>query len=107
METDVIAGGGTTLRVTLLSREGCHLCDVAMKMIRRLQEDMPLSITRTDITTDPDLTRRYAVRIPVVLIDGVEACAGRITEGQLRRALKRARWRKPISRILSRLGWTP
>src|SRR5512146_2729728 len=28
-------------------------------------------------------------------------------EGDLRRAIKKARWRRPISRILSRLGYAP
>lgn len=95
------------LQVAVLSRDGCHLCDVVMKMARRLQEEVPFSLTRTDITTDPDLTDRYGTRIPVVLIDGHVACEGKVTEGTLRRAVKRARWRRPISRILSRLGWTP
>jgi len=95
------------LEVTILSRQDCHLCEVAVKIARRLQEETPFSLTKVDIGEDATLTSRYGARIPVVLIDHVEACAGKITEGDLRRALKRARWRRPISRILSRLGLTP
>lgn len=93
--------------VTVLSRQGCHLCDVTVKIARRLQEDWPFTLTKVDIDQDADLSERYGLRIPVVLIDGRVACEGKVTEGDLRRALKRARWRRPISRILSRLGWTP
>jgi hypothetical protein len=95
------------LAVTLLSRQDCHLCDVTMKIARRLQEGLPFTLTKIDIDQDADLSERYGLRIQVVLIDGRVACEGKITEGGLRRALKRARWRRPISRILSRLGWTP
>lgn len=95
------------LEITILSRPDCHLCEVVLKIARRLQEEAPFSLTKVDITDDEDLARRYGTRIPVVLIDQVEACASKITEGDLRRALKKARWRRPISRILSRFGLTP
>jgi len=91
------------LTLTILSRADCHLCHVAVKMARALQSELPFEMTEVDIDGDAGLTARYGERIPVVLIDGVERLAGKITEGELRRAVKRARWRRPISRILSRL----
>jgi hypothetical protein len=93
-----------TVQVTVLSRQNCHLCDVVLKIAKRLQAEAPFDLTKVDIGDDVVLTRAYGDRIPVVLIDGVEACAGKVTEGALRRAIKRARWSRPISRILSRLG---
>ena len=96
--------GKHTLRVTIFSRQNCHLCDVVLKMATRLQAEAPFDLTKVDISEDVGLTRDYGDRIPVVLIDGVEACAGKVTEGALRRAIKKARWSRPISRILSRLG---
>ncbi len=94
------------LHVTILSKPGCHLCEVVLKMARRLQADRPFSLEYVDISGDTQRSARYGTRIPVVLIDQVERLSGRITEAQLRRAIKRARWRRPVSRILSRLGWT-
>jgi hypothetical protein len=41
--------------------------------------------------------------VPVVLIDEKEILSGKITGGALRKAIKKARWRNPISRILSRV----
>jgi len=91
------------LRVIIYSRAGCHLCEVTEKMARRLQEERPFALDSVNVDGDTSLLERYGSRVPVVVIDGVEQFAGRATEGELRRAIKRARWREPISRILSRL----
>ncbi len=89
----------------LLSRPDCHLCDVVATMAARLQAERPFAFSRVDISTDPSLERQYGHRIPVVLVDGVERLSGVIRERDLRRELKKARWRRPISRILSCLGY--
>lgn len=91
------------IQVTILSRPGCHLCEVVAKMARRLQDDLPFHLSHMDVDADEALSARYGSRIPVVLIDQVERLSGRVMERDLRRAIKRARWRRPISRILSRL----
>lgn len=90
-------------RVTILSRPDCHLCHVVERMVRAAQADFPIEIDRVDVASQPILTQQYGHRIPVVLIDGIECCAGIITEGDLRRALKSACRRGPVSRILSHL----
>jgi hypothetical protein len=95
------------IHVTILSRIDCHLCHVLIKMARNLQAEVPFQLSQVDIDDDAGLVARYGSRVPVVLIDQVERLAGKITEGDLRRAIKRARWRRPISRILSRFGLTP
>lgn len=95
------------VEVIVLSRPDCHLCEVVLKMARRLQAETPYTLKYVDIADNPELLARYGMRIPVVLIDQVEACSGRVTEGDLRRAMKRARWSRRVSRILSRLGWPP
>jgi len=91
------------LQVTVVSRPECHLCRVVVKMAQSLQREMAFALKEIDIADDQVLEARYGARIPVVLIDNQEVLAGKITEGDLRRAMKRARWRRPISRILSRL----
>jgi len=94
------------IEVTILSREGCHLCEVVAKMARRLQQDLPCRIREIDIAADTALLARYGNRVPVVLIEQVEALAGKVMERDLRQAIKKARWRRPVSRILSRLRET-
>ncbi len=92
--------------VTILSRHKCHLCDVVERMARHVQAEVSFTLTRMNIDEQADLAARYGDRVPVVLINQVEAFAGKVTEGDFRRAVKRARWRQPISRILSRLRST-
>ena len=61
-------------RVTLFGRPGCHLCEEALEMIERVRLSTPFALEQVDITADDDLHKRYLERIPVVHIDGVEAC---------------------------------
>lgn len=95
------------IRVTILSREECHLCDVVYRIATRLQLELRIDTSKISIEGNQDLMERYGARVPVVLLDEVEHFSGNITEGELRRAIKKARWRRPISRILSCLGYAP
>jgi len=95
------------IRITILSRENCHLCDVVYRIATLLQFELHIEASKVFIESDRVLMERYGTRVPVVLLDEVEYFAGNVTEGELRRAVKRARWRRPISRILSRLGYAP
>jgi len=95
------------VRVTILSRDDCHLCEVVYRIALHLRSELPIEIRKVSIEGDRVLTDRYGARIPVILLDEVEQLAGAVTEGELRRAIKKARWRRPISRILSRLGCAP
>lgn len=99
--------GVDMVQVTILSRHDCHLCEVAIDVARRLQTELPFRLSHVDIASDEHLSALYSARIPVVFIDQVETFSGKVTERELRRAIKRARWRRPISRILSHLGFHP
>ena len=60
----------------LYSRPGCHLCDETRDAIQGLLEDraarsQPLARLReVDITTDPELERRFFDSIPVIELGG-------------------------------------
>ena len=95
------------IRVIILSRKDCHLCDVVYRMAVRLQLELHIDTKKVSIEGDTDLLERHGARVPVVLLDGIEHFSGNVTEGELRRAIKKARWRRPISRILSCLGYAP
>ena len=98
---------GRAIRLTILSREDCHLCDVVYHIAAHLQPEMNITTNKVSIEGNTTLMERYGEKVPVVLLDGIEYFSGNVTEGELRRAIKRARWRRPISRILSRLGYVP
>ena len=52
--------------VELLEKPDCGLCAEAYRALRRVGLDVPVDITRVDITSRPDLFDRYALRIPVI-----------------------------------------
>lgn len=74
----------------MLSRAGCGLCEEMHEALESLRSGLdlpPLEIV--DIDSDPDLQRRYFLEIPVLRLDGVVICFGRLDEGALRTALGR------------------
>ena len=67
----------------LVTRQGCHLCDEALSLLRGLGVEPE----QEDVDADDDLHRLYDWRVPVVLVDGRIAGEGRIEREQLERAL--------------------
>jgi glutaredoxin len=59
-------------RVTLYTRAGCHLCEEAERVLERERRARPFQLELVDVDRDPELARRYGVRVPVVAVDGVE-----------------------------------
>jgi glutaredoxin len=73
-------------RITLISRAGCHLCEVAEQILDRIA---PGQWTRVEIADSVELERDYGDRVPVVLLDGKEHGYWRIEEDRLLRDLAR------------------
>jgi glutaredoxin len=71
-----------TNRVTLISRDGCHLCEVAEAALDRV---VPGAWDRVDVESSLELERDYGDRVPVVLLDGKEHGYWRVEEERLRR----------------------
>jgi hypothetical protein len=61
--------GGVSV-VTLYSRPGCHLCDVARERIVALRRAAEFELREVDIDSDDGLLAAYLERIPVVDVDG-------------------------------------
>jgi glutaredoxin len=59
-------------RVTLYTRLGCHLCETAEATLRAERDATGFTLEVVDVDADPELVRRYGVRVPVVAVDGVE-----------------------------------
>jgi glutaredoxin len=58
------------IEVTLYTRIGCHLCEEAERVLRQERAVTPFRLELVDIDLDPELVRRYGVRVPVVAVDG-------------------------------------
>jgi glutaredoxin len=71
-------------RVTLYGRPGCHLCDDARDVLIRVGEPFH----EVDIEADDELFKRYLERIPVIVVDGVEAFDFFVDEEALRALLQ-------------------
>ena len=76
-----------TARVTLYGKPGCHLCDDARVVVARVCAELGEEFTEVDITTDPELSRRFAEEIPVTFVDGRQHDFWRVDEARLRAAL--------------------
>jgi glutaredoxin-like protein DUF836 len=59
---------GQPVAVRLLEKPDCGLCAEAHRALRRIALDLPLEIDRVDITREPRMFDRYALRIPVVKV---------------------------------------
>ena len=75
--------------VTLMTRPGCHLCEVAHEAMTRIAADTGVTWEERDITADEADLLAYSDRVPVVLLDGVEHGYWRVEEDRLRAALAR------------------
>jgi glutaredoxin len=75
--------------VTVYGREGCHLCEDALAVVRRVAADLAVEVRTIDIEADPALLRAYMERIPVVAVDGAEVYDYYVDEGDLRARLAR------------------
>jgi glutaredoxin len=73
-------------RLTLISRNGCHLCEVAEQALDRIA---PGQWERIDVESSIELERDYGDRVPVVLLDGEEHGYWRVEEERLLRDMAR------------------
>ena len=73
--------------VTIYSRRGCHLCEMAMEKARELQAELQFQIEEIFIDGDDSLTSAYGEQVPVIYIDGKPHDFFRINEDRFRAAL--------------------
>ena len=71
------------MTLVLYGRPGCHLCDDARAVLRRIGHPFD----EVDIESDDELLARYLERIPVVALDGTELYDFFVDETDLRQRL--------------------
>ncbi|HLP22615.1 MAG TPA: glutaredoxin family protein [Microbacteriaceae bacterium] len=75
-------------RLTLIGRDGCHLCDDARAAVAEVLAHFPeVTFEELSIDSNPELRYAYADEIPVVLIDGAMHTYWRVDGERLTRAL--------------------
>ena len=75
-------------RVVLYGKPGCHLCDEAREVVASVRARQPFELEEVDVSTDPELHRRYGERIPVLALDGDELFEFHVDAGELARRLQ-------------------
>jgi len=83
----VVVTDSPAVRITLLSKPGCHLCGPVREVIERVAHDLGVGWVELSILDDPELNAAYREQIPVTLVDGVQHDRWRVNESRLRRAL--------------------
>ena len=71
--------------VRMYSRSFCHLCDDARAVVMDAAARAVFEFQEVLIDGDDELEGRYGLRVPVVLVDGVEAFEYTVDQARLRR----------------------
>ena len=71
------------MRLVLVTRQGCHLCDEALSLLHDLGHNPELA----DVDTDDHLHDLYDWRVPVVIVDDRVVAEGKITRQELEKAV--------------------
>jgi glutaredoxin len=71
--------------LTLITRQGCHLCEEASNDLARLlarftelHPDKPYTVDVVDVDSDPVLRDKYSEEVPVLLLNGEQVSFFRI-----------------------------
>lgn len=71
--------------LTLITRQGCHLCEEASNDLARLlarftelHPDKPYTVDVVDVDSDPELVSKYSEEVPVLLLNGEQVSFFRI-----------------------------
>lgn len=79
-----MTGPAAQPRVSVLTRDGCHLCDEVLVIVRRVCAELGVGLAEIDVDADPELRAEYTDQVPVTFVDGRRFDFWRIDEGRLR-----------------------
>jgi glutaredoxin len=57
-------------KVTVYSRLGCHLCEIAIDRIKSTKDELKFELDIKLIDNDVKLQAEYGEQVPVILIEG-------------------------------------
>ena len=76
-------------RLTVVTRADCDLCDEMVEALEVLRTEQPLpGMVLADVDADPELQRRWGLKVPVLLLDGAKVCEYRLDRAELLRLLR-------------------
>ena len=75
--------------VTVYSRSGCHLCEVALAEIEKFKNEFKFNVEKILIDGDIELEKKYGEEVPVILINGKPHDFFRVDPERFRKAMKK------------------
>jgi hypothetical protein len=76
------------IEVVFISKDDCHLCDIAQQVVEDVRRDHPFTLRVVKIQPGDEWHDLYWDKIPVVLIDGRMAFKYTVDPGELLRKLR-------------------
>ena len=80
--------------ITIYSRQGCHLCEVAEATLTDLKEELDFEIEVNFIDGDIKLEKLYGNEVPVIHIDGEHHDFYKVDPERFRSSLEKHRQRR-------------
>ena len=77
--------------VTIYSRQGCHLCEDAHRLLESVREELAFEISVIDIDGDEALIKLYSDQVPVIHIDGMHHDFYKVDLDRFRSSLEKHR----------------
>ncbi len=78
-------------RVSVYSRHGCHLCEVAVETLMPLSKELDFEIEIIYIEGNQELINLYSDQIPVIHIDGTHHDFYKVDSERFRSSLEKHR----------------
>ena len=77
------------LKLTVLSREWCHLCHDLLDALEPVRQELGLTVEVIDVDTEPELEAVWSEKVPVVLAGELELCHYFLDEAAVRAHFRR------------------
>jgi glutaredoxin len=78
-------------KITIYSRNGCHLCDDAFNTLESMREELNIEIDVIDIDQNAELVKLYSDQVPVIHIDGIHHDFYKVDPVRFRSSLEKHR----------------
>jgi hypothetical protein len=76
--------------LVVISREGCGLCEDMLHGLAELERTQSIPpVIIVDVDSDPELARRFGIKVPVLLFDGSVICHYTLNSNELLRLIGR------------------
>ena len=80
--------------ITVFTRHGCHLCDVAVDVLEEMRNELNFEIEKIYIDANAELEKLYGEQVPVIHIDGVHHDFFRVDPERFKSSLEKHRQRQ-------------